>query len=113
MKTFSEEVINLITKTLIPAFVAVSISIAVVVKKKGKVTVLSAFLSYVIGMGLAFIFGPYLIEHLESEVATIVIGLIAMSGEKIGNWLVFTFRIDEFLTILSNLIKAKIEKWFS
>ena len=106
MYQLPEELWHLIQKTIIPAFIAVTVSIAIQMKHR-KMTIISGVLAYVIGVGMAFIFGQEIHEHLDSGAATIMIGTIAITGEKIGYWLIFRFKFDQ---IGESLIKA-LKKW--
>lgn len=112
MKSFSEEIVNLITKVLIPAFIAVSISLAVEMKKRGRLSFLNIILSYVIGIGFAYLAGFSVYEHLSDGIAIIVIAVVAISGDKLGNWFVYKFRIDDILSALLDALKKWLLKWF-
>lgn len=112
MKEFSEEIANLFTKILIPAFIAVSVSIAVRIKKFGKISFLNVILAYIIGISTAYLSGFFIYEHLSNGAAIISISVIAISGEKIGYWLVFKLRIDDILSSVLDALKKWLIKWF-
>jgi hypothetical protein len=110
MNRIPDELLHILTKTILPALVAVSVGIAVKMQKM-KVTIISAITSYVIGLGFAFIFGFAIHEHIETGWATVIIGAIAITGEKIGHWLIFKLDVDEvmeaFVKRVERLLKGK------
>lgn len=99
---------QVLAKTIFPALVAVSVGIAVKMQKI-KVTILSALGSYIIGCGFAFIFGFYIHEHFTQGTGTLLIGALAITGEKIGHWLIFKFEFDELGRELEKWIKKKLK----
>ena len=105
---FWEQFWQILTKTIFPALVAVSIGIAVKMQKM-RVTILSALGSYIIGCGFAFIFGFYLHERFTQGVATVLIGALAITGEKIGHWLIFKMEFDEIGDSIVTWFKNKFK----
>lgn len=101
---FWEQALQIITKTIFPALVAVSVGLAVKMQK-AKVSILSALGSYVIGCGFAFVFGFSIHENFSQSTATIIVAGIAITGEKIGHWLIFKFEFDDLGDILIRWIK--------
>ena len=112
MKTFWEDFINIVIKTLIPAFVAVSLSIAVQMKRTGTMSWTTAILSYIIGLSCAFLSGFVVHEHLSQGSATLAIGIIAITGEKVGYWLVYTLSLDEALNDFFKWAREKLKRMF-
>jgi len=109
MHRIPDDMWQLLTKTIIPALVAVSVGIAVKMKKT-RITLLSAFTSYVIGIGFAFIFGFAINEHFEPDTAIMAIGAVAITGEKIGYWIIFTFEFDTIGDALTDLLRNWLKK---
>ena len=100
---------QLLTKVIIPALVAVSVGIAVRMKRK-RVSIMSAFTSYVIGIGFAFLFGFVVMEEIKETWVPVVIGTIAITGEKVGYWLIFRFKFDALGDALLEALKNWINK---
>jgi len=95
---------NLIIKVLIPAFVAVSVKIAIDSRKRA-VSLLNVVASFVIGIGSAYIFSSAILSNFSSDYVPLMIALVAISGDKIGSWLIYKLNID-------SLIKAVIDKYY-
>lgn len=98
-----------ITKILIPAFVGISLKVAVQMKRT-KLSFLNVILSFITGITTAYLFSDLIQAHVPHDYQSVCIGIIAISGEKIGDWLVFKFRIDDFLTAIANTLKEIIIK---
>ena len=104
MYRIPEDIWQVISKVIIPALVAVSVGIAVKMKQK-RISILSAVTSYVIGVGFAFIFGFVIIEGVQEQWVPILIGTIAITGEKVGYWLIFKFKFDTLGDALIEVLK--------
>lgn len=91
-------------KIFLPALVAVSIKIAIQSKNKS-VSVLQIIISFVTGIGSAYLFSGIILENFSSSWATIYIAVTAISGEKIGQWLVYKFNVEELLAMLLEKVK--------
>lgn len=91
-------------KILLPALVAVSIKIAIQSKNKS-VSVLQIIISFVTGIGSAYLFSGIILENFSDAWATIYIAVTAISGEKIGQWMVYRFNVEEILSTLLDKIK--------
>lgn len=103
---FKKEVFDLFVKVLIPAVVAVGIKLAIQMKTD-KVTIMSAFASLVIGVGFAFLSAGVIRESFNESWQTIVIGLVAIVGEKVGYWLIYKFKFDKIgEALIESVIKA-------
>lgn len=103
---FWKNVFQVLSKTIFPALVAVSVGLAVKMKEN-KVTILSALGSYVIGCGFAFVFGYYIHEHFTEGTATVIIGGLAITGEKIGHWLIFKLEFEDIARLFFNWLRGK------
>lgn len=69
-------------------------------------TVFNIITSIVIGVGSAYLFSGVIINNFSDELIPLMIALITISGEKIGNWIIYRFNIDTF-------IEALIEKYYN
>lgn len=105
MEKIGAELENLLIKVLIPALVAVSIKIAIA-SRKSNMTVFNVIASIVIGVGSAYLFSGIILNNFSDEYVPLMIALITISGEKIGNWIIYKFNIDTF-------IEALIEKYYN
>lgn len=103
----SIEIWNFIVKTLPFSLAALSMSIAVQIKNK-TATVTGVILSVVIGVSVAWLTGAYINKHFSSEFAPIIIGLVTISGEKIGYYLIYKLNVD---MIMEDIIKSLANKF--
>lgn len=103
------EMLTFFTKVIVPSFLAISLTIAVKLKRES-LTWLDAFLSYVIGISLAILSHHVIYEFLDGVWHTITIGTISMLGEKIGNYIVFRFNFNKIGDALGDFIVRWIGK---
>lgn len=90
-----------LTKFIFPAFLAVGVKLAIEMKKnKTKISFFNIFLSMLIGVGGAYISSGLVQKNCDEEYIPIVIALIAITSEKIGEFLIYKMNIDLFLTAL-------------
>lgn len=96
---------NFISKILIPAIVGVGFKLGIEMKKTNtKVSFFNLLLSFIIGLCAVMIF-QYPVEALVTEKAQLpVSGIIAMSSQRIGEFIVYKWHIDTFITGLLNYI---------
>jgi len=104
MEEIQEEMRTLWAKVLIPAFVAMSIKIAIDSRKK-PITIFNIIASFVTGVGAAYLFSGVILNNFSDDFVPLLIALVAISGEKLGNWIVYKFNIDTF-------IEALIDKYY-
>ena len=112
----NNELYIFLTKIIFPAFLAVGVKIAIEMKKnKSKISFFNIFLSMVIGVGGAYFSSEAVLKNFDSENVPIAIALIAITSEKIGEFIIYKLNIDLFLTAvfdglfeyLSNIFKVK------
>ena len=105
-----------LTKIIFPAFLAVGIKIAIEMKKnKSRVSFFNIFLSMLIGVGSAWLSSDIVLTNCDTQNVPIVIALIAITSEKIGEFIIYKLNVDMFLTAIvdgffeyiSNIFKAK------
>jgi hypothetical protein len=104
MQEIENEIRNLLIKVLIPALVAVSIKIAIDSRNK-TVSVFNIIASIVTGVGMAYLFSGLILSNFSNEWIPLMIALVAISGEKLGNWVIYKFNVDTFIETL-------IEKYY-
>lgn len=98
---------QVMTKTIFPAIVAVSVGIAVRMQKK-KVTPLSAVCSFVSGCGLAYITGFYIENNYREDIRPILIAAVAILGDKLILHLIYKFELNDIGEIIKNFIKKNL-----
>lgn len=112
LKNLPAEATEFITKILIPALVGISLKIAIQMKKT-KLSVLNVLLSFTAGISCAWLLSDLVHLHVGEQYQSISIAIIAISGEKIGEFIVFKLRVDEFLGAVVNALKEAIVKSIS
>ena len=110
LKQIPQEWVNFFLKIIIPALVGVGIKIAIQMNKKEKVSLLSVCLSIIIGCGFSFLFGFFILHNFNEKYVPALAGLIGIMGEKIGTWLIYKFKIDQFLQNIADLAIQIITK---
>lgn len=98
-RLLQNELYQFFIKILFPAFLAVGVKIAIEMKKtKSKVTLLNVMLSLLIGVGGAYLSSSWVLATFDKEYISIIIALIAILSDKIGEFLIYKMNIDIFLT---------------
>lgn len=115
-KILNSEFYIFLTKIIFPAFLAVGIKIAIEMKKtKSRVSFLNIALSMLIGVGGAWLSSDTVLANCGPAKVPIVIALIAITSEKIGDFVIYKLNVDGFLTAvvdgffeyLINIFKAR------
>jgi uncharacterized membrane protein len=95
------DVFQFFIKIIFPAFLAVGLKIAIEMKKtKSKISFLNVFLSMLIGVGGAYLSSRWVQSAFNEDFIPIVIALIAITSDKIGEFLIYKLNVDGFLTAL-------------
>lgn len=100
--------LQIFTKTLLPALVGISISLATKMKKS-KISKTSALTSIIIGLGLAFVLSDPIHIYLGKSWAGATLGAIGIFGEKFTHWAVFDFEFKIIGDTIANRIKKVID----
>jgi Na+-transporting NADH:ubiquinone oxidoreductase subunit NqrD len=108
-RIINTDLYQFITKVLIPAFVGISLKLAVQMKRT-KLSFLNVSLSFVTGISAAWMFNSLIKLYVPSDYQAVSIAIIAISGEKIGEFLVYKFRVDDFLAAILDAFKQVIIK---
>lgn len=102
-KLIQSEFYQFFIKILFPAFIAVGIKIAIEMKRnKSKISYLNVFLSMLIGVGGAYLCSDWVRSTFHENNVSIVIAVIAILSDKIGEFMIYKLNIDGFLTALFN-----------
>ncbi|AIX11870.1 hypothetical protein [Flavobacterium phage FCOV-F14] len=97
-----DEFINIVIKVILPATIGISIKLAVQAQKQ-KITAFRIILSFITGIGASYIAYPIIINNSGRDYVPLFISVIAISSEKIAEYLIYKFNIDYFL---GSLIEA-------
>lgn len=100
---------HFILKVLIPALVAISIKLAIQ-SKKAKISLFTAGTSVVIGIGSAYLSSDLVLANFSTQWVPIVIAVVTITGEKIGNYLLYKFNVDEFMEVFIQTLISKFRK---
>lgn len=101
--TTFDEFYKFLIKILVPAIIAISIKIATQIKRE-KMSLGRIFLSFIVGIGCAYFVYPFIDENVENKYIPLLVGVVAMSGEKITEYLIYKWDIDLFLSSLMNVL---------
>lgn len=107
IKQIPDDVWNFLIKTLPFALAALAISISIQIKNK-KANLISVVTSIIIGVSCAYLTGSFINKHFSADFAPILIGIITISGEKVGYWLLYKFKFDN----IGDAIVENIKLWF-
>lgn len=107
--TYLDELSRFIVKILVPATIAISIKIATQIKRE-KMSLGRVFLSFIVGIGCAYFVYPFIDHNVENDYIPLLVGVVAMSGEKISEYIIYKWDVDLFI---GSLIDVFIDKWKS
>lgn len=96
-----DEIKAFLLKIIMPALVALSMKIAIM-NKNERMTVFQIVVTFVTGIGSAYLAGFYVMETFESKWVPIIVAIITISGERIGHWVIYKFNVEE---LILNFIK--------
>lgn len=103
-RLLNTDLYQFLTKVLIPAFVGISLKLAVQMKRT-KLSFLNVSLSFITGICVAWLLSNPVKLYVPQDYQAVSIAIIAISGEKIGDFLVYKFRIDDFLGAIVEAVK--------
>ncbi len=103
-ESLSDEIKTWFIKPLIWAMVAISVKLAVQ-SRKNKITFGVAISSFVTGVGSAYLFSDYVSGAFTHEMQPLIIAVIAISGEKIGEYILYRISFDALLDVLIKIFK--------
>lgn len=108
-RLFNAEFYQFITKVLIPAIIGISLKLSIQMKRT-KLSWINVFLSYTTGITTAYLFSRIINTNVPDDYSSVLIAIIAISSEKIGEFLVYRFRVDDFLSAVFEALKEVIIK---
>ena len=101
MQEAIDEIKSFILKIILPALIAISIKLAIQNKRK-TISIFSAITSFITGIGSAYIFSGLVMQEFSQEWIPLIISVIAISGDKIGYYLIYKLNAE---TIMNTIIK--------
>lgn len=104
-----DDMYQFFTKVAIPAMVGVSLKVAIQMRKQ-KVSFMSLVLSIVIGISMAYILSSIVETQVPKIYQSQVYAIIGISGEKIGEWIVYRMNLDGILSSILTALKEMIIK---
>jgi hypothetical protein len=75
-----------------------------------KTSLLNVLLSLLIGIGGAYISSDVILDTFQAKYISIVIAIVAIISDKIGEWLIFKFKVDIFLTSLVEVFISALKQ---
>ena len=100
--TIIEQLSIFFYKVVVPTFVAISMKLATQANKE-KITITKVCISFVVGIGCAYFVSPF----ANGDWSSIIIGVVAISGEKITEFIIYKWDVD---TVIRNLLSNWIGK---
>jgi len=106
--TILDELYKFIIKILAPAIIAISIKIATQIKRE-KMSFSRVLISFIVGIGCAYFIYPFVENNIENKYIPLLVGVVAMSGEKISEYIIYKWDIDLFLSSIINAFISGIK----
>lgn len=94
--TILDELYKFLLKILVPSIIAITIKIATQVKRE-KMSFGRILISFIVGIGCAYFVFPFIDEGRWTP---LIVGVVAMSGEKISEYLIYKWDIDKALSMI-------------
>ena len=96
-------------KVLLPPIIGVSVKVAVIMQRD-RLTPLRIILAYIIGIGVAWLCSPVIFKVVSSDYAPMILATVAITGDKIAEYLIYKFNVDGFLAAVVDTIINSIRK---
>jgi len=111
VKELVEQYNVFLAKIIFPAFLAVGIKLAIEMKKnKTKTSWRNVVLSLLIGVGGAYISSDIILDSVNTKYVSVIIAVVAIISDKIGEFLIFKFNVDGFLTAFIDVILTSLTR---
>jgi hypothetical protein len=105
----NEDVRTLLIKILVPATIGVSMKLAIEGRDKA-MTKTNVITSFILGVGTAYLTGALILKSFSPEIASIVIGIVAMGSESIAKFMIRKFKIDSMIISFLEYLLGQIKK---
>lgn len=106
--SYFDEAYEFIVKIIIPASAGIAAKVAIQMKNE-KLSISRVIISFIAGIVCAYFAYPFINNFADQDYMPALIGLSAISGEKITEYAVYKFKIDIFLGALVSTILEKIK----
>ena len=103
-----EELTTFFFKIFIPAFIAISIKTATQIKRE-EMNFTRVIISFVVGIGCAYFVYPFVEGKIENNYIPLLVGVVAMSGEKIAEYIIYKWDVDKFLGALIDFLLERLK----
>lgn len=107
--TVLDELYKFFVKILAPAVIAISIKIATQIKNE-KMTFSRIVISFVVGIGCAYFIFPFVENNIENKYIPLLVGVVAMSGEKISEYIIYKWDVDILITSFLDILITSFKK---
>lgn len=107
-----EECIAFFFKVIMPSIMGVSVQIATRIKRE-KITPFRIFLAYVVGVSLSCLSYPVVEDAVGTRYVPLIIGIIAITGNNVAEFLIYKLDIDGFLTSIIEVFRQAIISFFT
>lgn len=105
-ENLGSEIKTWLLKPLVWAIMAVSVKLAVQSKKE-KLTIGIVLTAFAAGVGSAYLFSDYVAYNYSHEYQPLIIGIIAISGDKIVEYLLYKVNFQALLDSLMKIFNSK------
>jgi phosphatidylserine synthase len=92
-----EEFKEWIVKIGIPSVAGISMKLAIVLSKNGKLSWFDVSVSFVTGIASVLLLSDIIMSSVPKEYVAACIAIVAMSGEKVGLYVVYKFNVENFI----------------
>jgi hypothetical protein len=94
-------------------FATVSVILKVIVmSRKEKITFLNIVTAWVFALGICVLAYPIILESIQPPYVGAVTGVVVLTGENLVSYIVYKFKLDEFLTWFINDAFEKAKSFF-
>lgn len=106
---FLNEMSKFFFKIFIPAFVAISIKIATQIKRE-EMNFTKIIISFIVGVGCAYFIFPFIQgSSVNTKYTPILVGVVAMSGEKIAEYIIYKWDIDKIFNVFIDFLIDRLK----
>lgn len=91
-----KEIKALFIKILLPALMGLSVKLAILSRKEN-ITVKQVIISFVCGIGSAYLFAPLIMDDIKEHWQPLAIAIVTISGEKIGSYALFKINAERLI----------------
>lgn len=80
--------------------------------RKEKVTFLNIVTAWFFALGISVLAYPIVVDNFQTPYVGAVTGVIVLTGENLVSYIVYKFKVDEFLTWFINAAFEKAKSFF-